>query len=126
MLTRIAIVSLLLQAGCVAPQRPGAARTTYLTMATADGAMAGGFGGLLGCSFLTGEIWQHGGGNSKAAQVCGLGGAVAGGAGALFGSLNSDREPDRATWVVVSLPAVLLGASLVASAVALVVDQFRR
>lgn len=95
-------------------------------MATGDAAVVGGLGGLLGCSFLTGEIWEHGGGASKVATVCGLGGMAAGGGGALLGSLNSDDEPDRATWVVVSLPAVIAGVSVVIGSVAWVVDRLRR
>ncbi|HEY0988455.1 MAG TPA: hypothetical protein VGD80_15430 [Kofleriaceae bacterium] len=126
MLARLLLVALVLHAGCFAPQRSGGARTAYLTMATGDAALVGGLGGLLGCSFLTGEIWEHGGKASNVATVCGLGGMVAGGGGALYGSLNSDDEPDTATWVVVSLPAAIAGVSLVIGSVAWIVDRLRR
>jgi len=43
-----------------------------------------------------------------------------------WGSLNSDDEPDRATWVVVSLPAAALAVSIVAGGITWVIDQLRR
>ena len=95
-------------------------------MATADGGMVGGVAGAIGCGFVTGDVWQHSSDGSKVPLVCGVVGMVAGGAGALLGSLNSDDEPDRATWVVVSLPAVALGVSIVAGGITWVVDQLRR
>jgi len=126
MLTRLLVVSLVLHSACYAPQRSGAARTTYLTMATADGGMVGGVAGAIGCGFVTGDVWQHSSDGSKVPLVCGLVGMVAGSAGALLGSLNSDDEPDRATWVVVSLPAAALGVSVIAGGITWVIDQLRR
>lgn len=125
MLTRLLAASLVLHSACYAPQRSGAARTTYMTIATADGGMLGGVAGAVGCGFVTGDIWKHGGDGSKVPLLCGLAGMVTGGAGALLGSLDSDDEPDRATWVVVSLPAAALGVSVVVGGITWVIDQLR-
>ena len=125
MFTRLLVASLVLHFACYAPQRSGASRTTYVTMATADGGMVGGVAGAVGCGFVTGELWQHSRDGSTVPLLCGLVGMAAGGAGALLGSLNSDDEPDRATWVVVSLPAAALGASVVLGGISWVMDQLR-
>jgi hypothetical protein len=103
---RILCAVLALQLGCFAPQRPGAARIAYITMATTDAAFAGGIGGAIACGLATGGISHHGG-NDKATAICFTAGAVAGGAGALYGSLETEDEPDTATWIVISVPAAL-------------------
>lgn len=110
----IPLVVLLVQAGCYAPQRPGFQRTTYLTLATTDGALLGGVGAMLGCEVLTGDLWRHKRSEtSKTALACGVAGMLAGGIGAYWGSAESENEPDRAVWVTVSLPWVAVGAALV-------------
>jgi hypothetical protein len=105
-MTRALSVLLAVQLGCFAPQRAGAARVAYISMATTDAAFAGGIGGAIACGLATGGF-SHGGGNEKATAICFGAGAIAGGAGALYGSLETEDEPDTAAWIVISLPAAL-------------------
>jgi hypothetical protein len=108
------------QLGCFAPRTPGPARTTYITMATMDGAMAGGLGGFTLCHLFT-EGMAHGTtpGN-RVPSICGVVGMVGGGGAALYGSLVTDAEPDRGTWIAIgtlSALALAMGIGLVVKTV---------
>lgn len=113
MLVRIVIVSLVLQAACYAPQRPGAERTTYAAMATADGAIGGALVGGYGCVYFTGDFLAPRRHTPELAVVCSLVGAATGGASALAGTLTSDSEPDRGMWLAVGLPLVTVLAATI-------------
>lgn len=89
--------------GCAAPQRSGGERTTYLAMATASGAFAAGIGSVAVCHFARYGL-SHGPQTTDAKdRACLLGGALLGGAAALYGSIESEEEPYLAQWIVISL-----------------------
>ena len=101
--------------GCYAPQTSGAARVTYISFATTSGAGAGMVGGLAACAVTGLNV-----GRDWVLPVCALAGLVAGGTGALVGSLRADEEPGAGAWLVMSFtPAwlIVLAAASVVKAV---------
>lgn len=81
-------------------------------MATASGGFAGGLGTMLGCHFVRYGL-SHGVPDADAKDwACLAGGALLGGGGALYGSLESESEPDLAQWVTVSLGTAVLTVAL--------------
>ena len=103
---RILILAIALVAGCYAPQPSGAARTTYVTMATVDGAFVGGVAALGGCMLAGGFV------NNKTTDrmgvTCFVAGAVVAGAASLYAERETASEPPAPAWVVISIVPVSL------------------
>src|SRR5262245_16074764 len=96
-------VLLVFAIGCAAPQRAGGERAAYLSMATASGGFVGALGGVVGCDLARYGLSHAPPGTDRVDYACLIGGTVVAGGAALYGSSQSDTEPDRAHWVVVSL-----------------------
>jgi hypothetical protein len=75
-------------------------------MATFDGAVAGAIGGITLCHLVFYGM-SHGPKKSGLRDGCMYIGAAGGGAGALYGSLQAEDRPDKATWIAVSTLAVI-------------------
>ncbi len=111
---RIAILMLMLGVGCAAPQRSGGERTAFISMATASGALVGTIGGVGGCHFLFYGLAHNRSGADARDTACFIAGTLIGGAAALYGSLESEAEPDAAQWAVVSLGSAAVATMLAA------------
>lgn len=109
----VVALSALLVGGCAAPQQPGVVRTTYVTMATTSGAVTGALGTSVICYGARFGLSPARTDPDTTAAICALGGAVAGGAIALYGSLESETTPDAAQWGVVSLGTATAIAAVV-------------